>query len=222
LISSGLDTAIPTITHRSKYAPWWTPSLSWIHKQITWTKRRLQNHSLESSKSNDKIRLRILTDRWIAATHKAKIAFWHKKLLESNQQSIWRIIRKHNTHIKPIPPLLGKNGFEKKYRILRESLFPTALTSPDHLPEKSILSPCNLQDEFYPVTTREVTSTVNRAKLDTATGPDKISSTIRLFHLTSPSTPPALFNALFRYRNFPKRIEDRKLRSNTKKWKIRL
>jgi hypothetical protein len=86
LISNGLDKATPIITYRSKYVPWWAPNLSWMHKQITQTKPRLQNYSLESSKSNDKIRLRILTDHWTTATHKAKIAFWHKKLLESNQQ----------------------------------------------------------------------------------------------------------------------------------------
>jgi hypothetical protein len=89
--------------------------------------------------------------------------------------------------------------------MLRESLFPTALTSPDPLSEKPILSLYNLQDEFYSVTSREVTSTVNRAKIDTATGPDKISySTVRPFRLTSPSTLPALFNALFRYQKIPK------------------
>jgi hypothetical protein len=79
------------------------------------------------------------------------------------------------------------------------------MTPPDPLPENSIPSLCNLQGEFYQVTISEVTTTVNRAKIDTATGPDKTSySTIRNLHFTSSPTPPALFSAPFHYQTIPK------------------
>jgi hypothetical protein len=141
---------------------------------------------------------------WNTAVQRANERYWHKRLAETNQQTVWKVIRKHNTHYKPIPPLNGVSTFEGKCQVLRTALFPDPAIQIFDLAPDTILSKCDPRKEISAIASSKIWNTLKRCKTDTAPGPDQITySTIRTFHSAVPAILPALFNAIYKYEIIP-------------------
>jgi hypothetical protein len=117
---------------------------------------------------------------------------------------VWKTIRKHNTHHRPIPPLKGETSFEGKCKVLREAPFPDKSEQNSEIPPNFVTPLDDLSNDFVYVTPREIYWTLGRLKTDTAVGPDRISySTVRQLHNSSPQTLPLLFTAMLRFGAHP-------------------
>jgi hypothetical protein len=199
-IKEAIEKAVPKCKEREKYAPWWTPNLSLLQSRIRQTRRRIR----KTHREEDIVRLKVQLEGWNTAVQRAKERYWHEQLAETNQQTVWKVIRKHNAHYKPIHPLNGVSTFEGKCQVLRTALFPDPAIQISDLAPDTVLSKCDLRKEFSATTSSEIWNTLKRCKTDTAPGPDQITySTIRTFHSAVPVILPALFNAIYKYEIIP-------------------
>jgi hypothetical protein len=168
--------------------------------RIRQTRRRIR----KTHREEDIGRLKAQLEGWNIAVQRAKVGYWHKCLAETNRQTVWKAIRKHNTHHKPTPPLNGASTFKGKCQILRSALFPDPAIQIADLAPDTILSKSDLREVFSPITPSEVRDTLKRCKTDTAPVPDQITySIVRAFHSAVPAILPALFNAIYKYEIIP-------------------
>jgi hypothetical protein len=87
----------------------------------------------------------------------AKTAYRIKQLQSTNTKTIWKTLRHHNTHHRPIPPLEGQTDFKAKCASLRNALFPAVNNLPrQQLPPNFLSSKFDLSQQTHPITTREV------------------------------------------------------------------
>jgi hypothetical protein len=116
------------------------------------------------------------------------------------------IIRKHNTHHRPIPPLNGRVIFDEKCSILRNALFPEKIAPSLQIPPDFVDSKVDLRTELDPITIREAHNTLKRTRIDSAGGHDGFLYTpiIRLYEKPpGPQILPDLFNTMFKYSAHP-------------------
>ena len=127
----------------------------------------------------------------------AKNAYRIKQLQSTNTKAIWKTIRHHNTHHRPIPPLEGHTAFQDKCASLRNALFPAVNNIPrHHLPDNFLTSKLDLYRQCQPVTIHEVSLAITHLIYGTSVGPDGISyTTLRHLHETMPRILPLLFDA---------------------------
>jgi hypothetical protein len=122
-----------------------------------------------------------------------------RRLAETDHRNVWRTIKHHHAHRRPIPPIDGAEDFQKKYDAFRNALFPPAdATTPGALPPDLVSSKADLRDEFHPVSRAEVDRVIARLNYGSAVGPDKISyEAVRRFHACLPHVLPRTFTDLF-------------------------
>jgi len=127
----------------------------------------------------------------------AKAAYRIKQLQSANTKSIWKTIRHHNTHQRPIPPLEGQTDFKDKCTLLRNALFPAVNNlSRQPLPPNFLTSKLEMYQQTRPITTHEVSLAITQLKYGTSVGPDGISYTmLRQLHECAPRILPLLFDA---------------------------
>ena len=135
----------------------------------------------------------------------AKTAYCIKQLQSVNIKSIWKTVRAHNTHQRPIPPLEGHTNFKDKCMSLRNTLFPAVNNLPrQHLPPNFLTSKVDMYQQTRPVTTHEVSLAITQLKYGTSVGPDGISyTTLRHLHESTPNILPLLFDACLTYTVHP-------------------
>jgi len=57
----------------------------------------------------------------------AKTAYRIHQLETVSTRTVWKTLKHHNTHHKPIPPLDGRSDFQGKCDVLRNALFPNTM-----------------------------------------------------------------------------------------------
>jgi hypothetical protein len=101
-------------------APWWNHSLTLAKQSVKRADRRarLQPTAASLEDSQDK------RSKWLNMVRNAKTAYRIHQLESVSTQTVWKMIKHHNTHYKPIPPLDGRSDFQGKCDVLRKALFP--------------------------------------------------------------------------------------------------
>jgi hypothetical protein len=193
IIGQATDIAVPISQSRHSGAPWWSHSLMLAKQSAKRAARqaRLQLSVITRADSQKKYQ------HWTQMVWTAKAAYRIKQLQSTTTKSVWKTLRHHNTHHRPIPPLEGQIDFQAKCDVLRNALFPAVNNLPrQKLPDNFLSSKLDMYQQSHPVTAREVQHAISHLKYGTSVGPDGISyTTLRHFHETTPRTLPLLFNA---------------------------
>jgi len=133
----------------------------------------------------------------------AKTAYRVHQLKTVSTRTVWRTLKHHNTHHKPVPPLDGQSDFHGKCDVLRKALFPDT-TQQTPLPPNLLTSENDLRHFESGVTAFETQLAITHLKYGTSVGPDNISyGSLRRFHDVAPHLLPHLFTACLRYAAHP-------------------
>jgi hypothetical protein len=98
LINHALDESVPVITHSPKRIPWWNSNLNWIRTRLNRAERRWHtNHE-----NKDRLIALQIRATWNRAVHRARFTYWQNKLEATDQSTISKTIRKHNTHTRSL------------------------------------------------------------------------------------------------------------------------
>ena len=85
----------------------------------------------------------------------AKTAYRIHQLEATSTQTVWKMIKHHNTHYKPIPPLEGRLDFQGKCDVLQAALFPNTL-QPTPLPPNLLTSKKDLRHYTNSITVFDI------------------------------------------------------------------
>jgi hypothetical protein len=67
-----------------------------------------------------------------------------RRLAKTDHRNVWRTLKRHKAHRRPVPPIDGADHFQGKCTAFRSALFPSADTSPDTLPQGFVSSKADL------------------------------------------------------------------------------
>jgi hypothetical protein len=180
---------------------WWSHSLILAKQSAKRAAKRarLQPSMITRADSQKKYQ------HWTQMVRTAKAAYRIKQLQSTTTKSVWKTLRHHNTHHRPIPPLEGQTDFQAKCDVLRNALFPAVNNLPrQKLSDNFLSSKLDMYQQSHPVTAREVQHAISHLKYGTSVGPDGISyTTLRHCHETTPRTLPLRFNACLTYAVHP-------------------
>ena len=133
----------------------------------------------------------------------AKSAYHIHQLETVSTQTVWKTLKHHNTHHKPIPPLDGRSDFRGKCDVLRQALFPDIVQRSPLLPNL-LTSKKDLRHYMSGITVYEMQLAISHLKYGMSVGPDNITyDTLRRFHEAAPHLLPHLFMACLRYAAHP-------------------
>jgi len=193
ILHQAINAAVPTGTPRKPEAPWWNHSLTLAKRSVKRADKRVRRCPSPENRADSQNKHR----HWTTMVRAAKTAYRIKQLQTTNTRTIWKTIRHHNTHHRPILPLEGQTEFRAKCASLRNALFPAVNNLPrQHLPDNFLTSKLDLYRQSHPVTAREVSLAITNLKYGTSVGPDGISyTTLRHLHDTMPGVLPLLFDA---------------------------
>jgi hypothetical protein len=125
-------------------------------------------------------------------------------LEKTHNTTIWKTIRRHNTHQRAIPPLNSKTQFHDKCDELHNALFPPRVTDPTLSLLGNISYKEDRSDEIGLITRREISWTIRHLNLNSAPGNDGLGyQVIAQFDEASPTSLPLLFNAMLKYSVHP-------------------
>ena len=101
-------------------APWWNHSLTLAKQSVKRADRRtrLQPTAASLKDSQDKC------SKWSNMVRNATTAYRIHQLESVSTQTVWKTLKHHNTHHKPIPPLDRLSDVQGKCDVLRKALFP--------------------------------------------------------------------------------------------------
>jgi len=107
LIHQAVDEAVPLSVPRRVATPWWNHSLTLAKQSIKWADRHahLQPTAANLEDSQDK------RSKWSNMVRNAKSAYRIHQLETVSTQTVWKTLKHHITHHKPIPPLDGRSDF---------------------------------------------------------------------------------------------------------------
>jgi len=193
ILHKAINTAVPSGIARKPQAPWWNHSLTLAKCSVKRSDKRAQ---LCPSTANQEDRQK-KHQRWTAMVRAAKTAYRIKQLQSRDTKNIWKTIRHHNTHHRPIPPLEGQSDFKGKCASLWNVLFPAVDNlSCQPLPPNFLTSKIDMYQQIRPFTSREVFLAITHLKYGTSVGPDGISYTmLQHLHESAPRILPLLFDA---------------------------
>src|SRR3978361_87112 len=137
LIHRATDIAVPFGKSNKWDAPWWNHSLSLAKRAVKQADRRARQNPTDTNRTDAHHK----RSHWSIMVRKAKKAYRIKQLPSTSTTTVWRTIRRHNTHQKSIPPLEGHTDFKGKCKSLRDTLFPAVNDQPrPPLPKHSLTS----------------------------------------------------------------------------------
>jgi len=199
LIHQAVDDAVPVKTPWKTAAPWWNHSLTLAKQSV---KRADRCACLQPSVTN-------LNDsqckrsKWSTMVRNAKTAYRIHQLKATSTGTVWKTIKHHNTHHKPIPLLEGRSDFQGKCDVLRAVLFPNTL-QPTPLPPNLLTSKKDVRHHTNSVTVFNVKRAITHLKYGTSVGRDNITDdTLRRFNEAAPLLLPQLFMACLKYTAHP-------------------
>jgi hypothetical protein len=206
-ISDAVDAAVPLRTRRTKpRVPWWHPDLDRISIKVKRAKRRIRDNPNPSTE--ERALFHSLDKQWRCMVARARDDFHARRLAETDHRNVWRTIKHHHAHRRPIPPIDGAEDFQEKCNAFRNALFPPADT-PEALPPDFVYSKDDLRDEFRAVSRAEVDRVIARLNYGSAVGPDRISyEAVRRFHACLPHVLPRVFTDLFTSTTHPTEWKD--------------
>jgi hypothetical protein len=112
IIKKAIDAAVPVITPKNRHTPWWTQNLNLLQERLKRAKRR---HRADPTEERE-FQCASLESAWKRALNHVQRRFWYQKLERSGQSSLWKTVRKHKTHHRPIPPLMGGSPLRANVR----------------------------------------------------------------------------------------------------------
>jgi ribonuclease HI len=199
LIHQAVDKAVPLRVPRKTTAPWWNHSLTLAKQSVKRADRRarLQPSAANCDDSQQK------RSKWSTMVRNAKTAYRIHQLETVSTRTVWKTLKHHNTHHKPIPPLDGRCDFQGKCDVLRKALFPdTAQQMP--LPANFLSSKKDLRHYSSGISAYETQLAITHLKYGTSVGPDNITySTLQRFNEAAPHLLPQLFTACLRFAAHP-------------------
>jgi ribonuclease HI len=196
-IQEGLDKAVPIVSKKSKYAPWWSANLTWLTTKLKRARQRFRNNP---STENEKT---VISSKitWEHAIKNAKNRHWKMKLENLNQNEIWTVQKKHSrVHTRGIPDLDGASAFIEKCNKLRSTLFPTPEIDELEIPDDFVGSNADMTDTFFEVSRAEIIRALDNSNRNSAVGIDQITyKTLIQLDEAVPSVLPLLATAVFKY-----------------------
>jgi hypothetical protein len=207
-ISDALAAAVPLRTRRTKpRVPWWHPDLERICIKVKRAKCPIRDTSNPSAEA--RAVFYSLDKQWRCMVARARDNFNARRLAETDHRNVWRTIKHHHAHRRPIPPIDGAEDFQEKCNAFRNALFPPANTPPEVLPPDFVSSKADLRDEFHAVSRAKVDRVIARLNYGSAVGLDKISyQAVRRFHACLPHVLPKTFTDLFASATHPTEWKD--------------
>jgi len=201
LIHHAVDEAVPMKKPRQIEAPWWNHSLTLAKQSVKRADRRARLQPSDTNREDSHYK----RHKWTTMVRNAKTAYRVHQLESSSTQTVWKTIRHHNTHHKPIPPLEGRSDFQGKCDVLRTTLFPPIdMEQQTPLLPNLLPSQKDLRHQTRGVTAAETQLAISRLKYGTSVGPDNITyGTLRRFNDAAPCLLPYLFTACLRYAVHP-------------------
>jgi len=170
LIHQAVDEAVPVKTLRKTGAPWWNHSLTLAKQSVKradrWARLQPTVTNLKDSQCKH--------SKWSTMARNAKTAYRIHQLEATSTQTVWKTIKHHNTHHKPIPPLEGHSDFQGKCDVLRAALMPNTLQATP-LPPNLLTSKKDLRRHTNSVTVFDVKRAIAHLKYGTSVGPDNIT-----------------------------------------------
>jgi ribonuclease HI len=199
LIHQAVDDAVPLRIPRKVAAPWWNHSLTLAKQSVKRADRRARCRPTAANLLDSRGK----RFKWSTMVQNAKTAYRIHQLEATSTRTVWKTIKHHNTHNKPIPPLDGRTDFQGKCDILREALFPS-ITQQTPLPPNLLISKKDLRYQIRDVTRYDIQLAIAHLKYGTSVGPDNISyGTLRRFNEAAPQVLPHLFTACLKYGTHP-------------------
>jgi len=199
LINQAVDEAVPLRVPRKVAAPWWNHSIILAKQSFKRADRRacLQPTAANRKDSHYK------RSKWSIMVQNAKTAYCIHQLENASTRTVWKTLKHHNTHHKPIPPLDGRPDFQGKCDVLREELFPdTVQRTP--LPADLLTSKKDLRHYKSGITAYEIQLAITHLKYGTSVGPDNITySTLHRLTEAAPHLLPYVFTACLKYAVHP-------------------
>jgi hypothetical protein len=187
--------------------PWWYPQLDRMSIRIKRAKRRMR--STPNPSVDARTRFKSLDTQWRRMISQARDDYHAQRLAETDHRNVWRTIKRHHAHRRPIPLIDGAEDFEDKCSAFRNTLFPSADATPAALPPDFVSSKADLRDDFHSVSRAEIDYVVARLNYGSAVGPDKISyEAVRRFHACLPQVLPRVFTELFASATHPSEWKD--------------
>jgi len=120
LIHQAVDEAVPVRLLRKTTAPWWNHSLTLAKQSVKRADCRAHLHPTGANKEDSQYK----RSKWSIMVQNAKTAYCIRQLETTTTRTVWKTVKHHNTHHKPLPPLEGKSDFQGKCDVLRKALFP--------------------------------------------------------------------------------------------------
>jgi hypothetical protein len=196
-ISDAVAAAVMLQTRRTKLrVPWWHPDLERISNKVKRAKHHIRDTPNPSAEARALFHSLDKQSRCMVA--RARDDFNARRLAKTDHRSVWRTIKHHHAHRRPIPPIDGAEDFQEKCNAFRNALFPPADTPPEVLPPDFVSSKADLRDEFHAVSRAKVDRVIARLNYGSAVGPDKISyKAVHRFHACLPHVLPRTFTDLF-------------------------
>jgi len=199
LIHQAVDEAVPVRLLWKTTAPWWNHSLTLAKQSVKRGDRRARLHPTEANKEDSQYK----RSKWSIMVRNAKTAYRIRQLKTTTNRTVWKTVKHHKTHHKPLLPLERKSDFQEKCDVLRKALFPNT-TQRTPLPPNLLTSKKDLRHFTSKITAFEVELAITHLKYGASVGPDNISyDTLRHFNQAAPHLLPHLFTACLRYAAHP-------------------
>jgi hypothetical protein len=199
LIHQAVDVAVPLRVARKVAAPWWNHSLTLAKQSVKRADRRARLQPTVANREDSQYK----RSKWSTMVRNAKTAYRIHQLETVSTRTVWKTLRHHNTHHKPIPPLDGRADFRGKCDVLREALFPD-MVQPTPLSADLLPSKKDLRHYMSVVTVSEIQLAISHLKYGTSVGPDNITyGTLGRFNEAAPHLLPCVFTACLRYAAHP-------------------
>jgi len=199
LIHQAVDEAVPVRFLWKTATPWWNHSLTLAKQSVKHADCQARLYPTEANQEDSQYKHL----KWSIIVRNAKTAYRIHQLETTTTRTVWKTVKHHNTHHKPLPPLDGKSDFQGKCDVLQKALFPNT-TQRTPLPPNLLTSKKDLRHPTGKITASEVELAFTYLKYGASGGQDNISyDTLRRFNQAAPHLLPPLFTACLRYATHP-------------------